>query len=339
MANPQKENGYVGIANALWDEVIRRDFSKRHTAILMLIWRMSYGCQRREATIPRLQDFSLCGVGPNHIANELEYLEGCKVITWDRDRGSFQINKDYDLWQISPTKGWDSERYKSLVHRNLEAPRKGKVNFPKQEEELDEELPETGSESSSENFPKQEAAEVSEHDETSQNRKLELPKTGSEKADEPNDGALSELQKDSIKDIKKDLNNIYVDWFDRFWDLYPKKVGKQKTKEKFIKMAPKLNIDEVFKGTENYIAYCKKIGRFLKDPSTFVNQSGWADFLEADSVEVAIVAGGHQASSKPSNLSYKNEQLMSEIEEEVRWFERERSEADISDHPECLQPI
>lgn len=310
MANPQKENGYVGIANALWDEVIRRDFSKRHTAILMLIWRMSYGCQRREATIPRLQDFSLCGVGPNHIANELEYLEGCKVITWDRDSGSFQINKDYELWQISPTKGWDSERYKSLVHRNLETPRKGKVDFPKQEEEVDEDHPETGSELGVENFPKQEVREGRERDETSQNRKSELPKTGSGNADEPSDSTLSELQKDSIKDINKDLNNIYAEWFDRFWELYPKKVGKQKAREKFMKLAPKLDIEKVLKGTQNYIAYCTRTRRFLKDGSTFVNQEVWVDFLEADSVEIAVVVGGHQA---PSSLSAKNERLMQEI--------------------------
>lgn len=128
----QLENGHIRIANEIWDEIIRRDFSKRQKDILHFLLRLSYGCQKKTATIPKLKDFAMCGVAPTQIANELNYLKTCKVIDWDRDDMIFAFNKNYDYWQVSPVKGWDKERFNELIHLNLKKTSQN-MNFTKHE--------------------------------------------------------------------------------------------------------------------------------------------------------------------------------------------------------------
>ncbi|SDC69241.1 phage replication protein O [Paenibacillus sp. UNCCL117] len=220
VVNPQKERGYVGLANDIWDEIIRRDFTKRQKDILQFIIRMSYGCGRKTAFIPKQKDFSLCGVGENKIKSELEYLENCKVIRWDRVGNEYGLNKDYDAWQVSPVRSWDEDRYKEIIHTNITLAKKERKkvtetgsfsqgnqseessqngNFEEIDEEAAEveELPETGR-SDENNFPK---------------REEELPEKGSSTPDLPSNDAASEASKKGLKkkDIKKDLKDYAPD--------------------------------------------------------------------------------------------------------------------------------
>ncbi len=139
MANPQLEKGFLQIANDIWDEVIRRDFTKRQKDILLFIWRLSYGCRKKMAIIPKLKHFEVCGVSPQNVTKELNYLVSCKVLNWDKESAIFQVNKDYEQWQISPVKGWDEEVFKDLIRKNLSLKTSqnekssNKKNFSKQE--------------------------------------------------------------------------------------------------------------------------------------------------------------------------------------------------------------
>ena len=119
MANPQAENGHVRIANEILNEILRRSFSKRQIAILHFIWRLSYGCNKKYAYIPKLKHFSLCGVTNQNIKSELEHLEVCNVILWNRETNEFRFNKDYEKWIITPIKYWDEEEFKKLIHLNI----------------------------------------------------------------------------------------------------------------------------------------------------------------------------------------------------------------------------
>lgn len=121
MANPQPEHGFVKLANEIWNEIIRRDFSKRQKDIILFIWRLSYGCQKKTALVPRLKDFELCGIGQQNIRKELEFLSSCKVITWEKENNIFSVNKDYEQWQISPVRGWDEDKFRELISKNLDS--------------------------------------------------------------------------------------------------------------------------------------------------------------------------------------------------------------------------
>lgn len=199
MANPQPEKGFVKLANEIWNEIIRRDFSKRQKDIILFIWRLSYGCQKKSAIIPKLKDFELCGIGAQNIRKELDYLVSCKVISWDKLETIFSVNKDYDKWQISPVRGWDEDRFRELISGNLGA---------------------STSQNEKKNTSQNEKSELSKPIikllSTSQNKKLQLLKTRSSyflKREvrlpaNPWGCRRKQVSKDIIKDIIKDNKDL-----------------------------------------------------------------------------------------------------------------------------------
>jgi uncharacterized phage protein (TIGR02220 family) len=204
MVSPQKGNGYVGIANEIWDEVIRRDFTKRQKDILLFILRLSYGCGRKVAHIPMLKDFSLCGVGKTNIKKELHILEQCAVIFWDQDKNEFRFNKDYSIWQVSPVREWDLERFRDIIHVNLVV--------AKQERKVIETITSASDEKLSNQEPKViETITIDENQLLKQ--ELTVIETITVTTVEPNQGAASEASKKGLKKevIKESLKNIYAE--------------------------------------------------------------------------------------------------------------------------------
>lgn len=226
MANPQIENGYLRIANEIWDEIIRRDFSKRQLAILHLILRLSYGCKRKEANIPRLKDFEICGVGRTHISKELNYLEQCRVITWDKDSMLFKPNKDYEKWQVNPVKGWDEEEYKSLIHLNLTKKSYQNGNF---------EVTKT--------VTSQEGGYQNSNQKVTETVTSELPKQEPQGALNPYVPTVEEGSKDNIKDSVKDSNNIVVDKEGSENHNLPNEEGRPCPRQDSVSATPELSAD------------------------------------------------------------------------------------------------
>lgn len=141
MANPQVEQGYIRIANEIYNECIRRDFSKRQLNIILLILRLSYGCRKKYCEIPKLNYFEVAGINKVDIKKELKFLKSCKVINWDEEKNYFSLNKDFEKWQVSPVKNWDDERFKFLISYNLKVS-KTLTNDPKKVSEILTEEPE-----------------------------------------------------------------------------------------------------------------------------------------------------------------------------------------------------
>lgn len=75
--------------------------------------------------------------------------------------------------------------------------------------------------------------------------------------------------------------------FNEFWKHYPKKVDKKKTKEKFIKLKPNEELVELmikqverFKDTKEWK---QEEGKYIPNPSTWINKERWEDEFETDS--------------------------------------------------------
>lgn len=121
MASPQLEHGYMRIANEIWEQIMMRDFTKRQRAILDLILRLSWGCQKKTARVRNQSDFELVGVGRTHVKRELEWLEAANVIRWYRTGNEhvFEFNKNHDEWKVSIVRGYDEDRLLDLVAINL----------------------------------------------------------------------------------------------------------------------------------------------------------------------------------------------------------------------------
>ena len=119
MANPQQENGFVGIAYKLYEQLYARNFSVKQLRILMLLLRMSYGCGSKAAFITPQNGFELGCIYKSDIKKELEILEAANVIFCDYKNRLFAINKNYDEWAISFHKLYSSERNQDLIHKNV----------------------------------------------------------------------------------------------------------------------------------------------------------------------------------------------------------------------------
>ena len=97
MANPQLKNGYIKIANSLYEEIMLRNFSKREINAILLIIRNTYGCDKKFAIIPQYTKFfGACGIYKQDIKKVLEKLESHKVIKWDKNTNIFGFNKNFD---------------------------------------------------------------------------------------------------------------------------------------------------------------------------------------------------------------------------------------------------
>jgi hypothetical protein len=300
MVNPQKERGYVGIANEIWDEIIRRDFTKRQKDILQFILRISYGCGRKIAHVPFLKDFSLCGIGQTNIKNELIYLDQCEVIYWDREENNFGFNKNYNDWQVSPVREWNPDRFKEILHINLMA--------AKQERGVIEMI----TDSSNENLSNQEPividliTDIQANELLNQepsiietitdcengllNQEPTIIKTITNDGHEPNNGAASEsLKKGLKKENIKDLLKQYSAEYDLFFSHYPRKIRKKEAYEIWIRlMILKVDPNLLIRCSKNYDTHCRanvEAEKFILHASTFLNpdKERYMDYSEVKS--------------------------------------------------------
>lgn len=117
MANPQLEDGFLGIAHSINEAIMLRDFTKRQRKILDLILRLSWGCHKKSAIIPKQSDFTVIGIYETDISDELNWLESSKIIF--RDGIEYSFNKDFDQWQVSRVKPYHPEKLSELLRINL----------------------------------------------------------------------------------------------------------------------------------------------------------------------------------------------------------------------------
>ena len=121
---PQLEDGYLRIANEVWNQLMMCQFKREQRGIIDLIIRLSWGCGKKWAHIPRQKDFCLAGVYESHVKRELEWLEKANVITIDREQKMYQFNKHYDTWRVSIGRGYDEDALAQLVALNLQISKK-----------------------------------------------------------------------------------------------------------------------------------------------------------------------------------------------------------------------
>lgn len=120
MASPQLADGYLRLANELQEQLMVTKFNREQRAILDLILRLSYGCRKKTAVIPKQRYFALVGVFESHVARELKRLETAGVIRVNRETGIYELNKNYETWRVSLAPDYDAEVLQKLVALNLQ---------------------------------------------------------------------------------------------------------------------------------------------------------------------------------------------------------------------------
>lgn len=117
MANPQPTDPTLRIAHKIAEQIMVSGFTEQQRRILDLILRLSWGCGKKYAIIPRQQDFEVVGVSKTHIRQHLDFLMLAGVIT--RSGTHYAFNKDYDQWRISRALGYQPEKLSALISLNL----------------------------------------------------------------------------------------------------------------------------------------------------------------------------------------------------------------------------
>ena len=77
-----------------------------------------------------------------------------------------------------------------------------------------------------------------------------------------------------IYKVNKELNNNTNERFEEFWNIYNKKVGKDKAKAKWSKLKQK-EIEDIFKALPLYVA--SREVKYRKDPERYIGHRVWED--------------------------------------------------------------
>lgn len=100
MANPQKENGYIAIANEIFDNLISWNFSSYEWRIILVILRKTYGFQKKKDWISLSQFEEATGIQRPHVCRTIKLLLAQNVITkgGNVNKPLYSIQKDYETW-------------------------------------------------------------------------------------------------------------------------------------------------------------------------------------------------------------------------------------------------
>ena len=117
MANPQKENGYVPIANHLMEALYKSDFSMNEYKILLCIIRFSYGFNQKSCSLSLLNIEHYTGIARPNISRTLKRLHERHVITIISAHGvipqRLSIQKNYEEWGVISS----DNPYKDNIYR------------------------------------------------------------------------------------------------------------------------------------------------------------------------------------------------------------------------------
>jgi phage replication O-like protein O len=104
MANPQKENGHIDIANEIAEALARWHLSSYEQRILWVVFRKTWGWHKKEDWISLSQFCVATGLARSHTCRALKMLVRQNIITKGGTTYSplYRIQKDFDKWKALP---------------------------------------------------------------------------------------------------------------------------------------------------------------------------------------------------------------------------------------------
>lgn len=107
------KNGYVKIANNLFENIFIREFTKRELEVILLIIRLSYGFNRKYAVIKPKSLFTLIGIYRQDINTILNGLIDKNVII-NHGNNEYSLNKHFDEWGIDTNRYFSEDNFNAL---------------------------------------------------------------------------------------------------------------------------------------------------------------------------------------------------------------------------------
>lgn len=100
-SGPQLEDGFLRIANELFDAILRFRCTLKQQSVLLAIVRKTYGYAKKTDDVSASQLGELCGMARNHVTETLHQLAAMNVITLERGKYGMLvgINKHSFQWK------------------------------------------------------------------------------------------------------------------------------------------------------------------------------------------------------------------------------------------------
>jgi phage replication O-like protein O len=125
LESPQLENGFIKIANELWDALCRTRIPGEERQVLDVIFRKTYGFNKKSDSIPLSQFEAATGLTRNNVCASIKQLEQKGFISLNKETGkvtTYRINKNYSQWlPVSKKRRLNKE---SLQKENLPVSKK-----------------------------------------------------------------------------------------------------------------------------------------------------------------------------------------------------------------------
>jgi len=113
LANPQKENGHIDIANEIAEHLAKTNLSAYESRVLWAIWRKTWGWHKKEDWITLEQLHKITGLNKGHLSRTLHKLFNRNILYQREDKGKLLLGfqKDYELWDANVIHGidWDQD--------------------------------------------------------------------------------------------------------------------------------------------------------------------------------------------------------------------------------------
>lgn len=103
MANPQKENGHIQIANEIFEALCKIKINGEARQVLDFIIRKTYGFNKRRDQISLTQFERGTGLYRASVCRSINKLKNMKIIIQiqDKEINTYEFNKHYDEWVVS----------------------------------------------------------------------------------------------------------------------------------------------------------------------------------------------------------------------------------------------
>ncbi|ACT00261.1 replication protein [Paenibacillus sp. JDR-2] len=271
MAKPQKENGYTPIAHEILDEICFRKFNATQLRIIMKVWRLTYGYNRKDHDFSNSFLQMTTGISEASIKREVTALIKSKVLKVTKQATSTEarkvsFNKDYEQWDIPKSGDYQMEEYDLFGVSEMipQDESRGIRNDPSEVSDLI-----------------------------------------------PQSGVLSDQIRSPYKEIKILKKSIKEkeSMFENFWSVYPRRVSRQQALITWNKHCkdPNFDPDLVIANTVNFTETHKLIQtkpNFILHASTYLNQKRYEDYPTVDPEGIAA-----SNNKFDSNLDFLKNQL------------------------------
>lgn len=97
MANPQKEKGYIPIANEIAEKLCKINLSSYQYRLLWCVWRKTYGWNKSDDWIANSQIIEITNLKKQHVSRTKKQLITKKILVTSKD-DKIKFNKNYSQW-------------------------------------------------------------------------------------------------------------------------------------------------------------------------------------------------------------------------------------------------